>query len=189
MLSEIMCRRIFQQQQQQRQQDEKEKEAGARRKAGWSKSCCSGGPRRAGWPRVRRPPRQRPRRPPPALRPVNVEGNRTSGMRAPQNTNQFLMQEKYQMQHLRSDSVGSDSGCSSDSDPELTDMDSYLGVLENARGGLLDGPGPLLVLERDGPCVFLQEDSLQYVPSEDDLLQSQNFMQRDFLQFCDFLSP
>ncbi|XP_012710283.2 uncharacterized protein wu:fb55g09 [Fundulus heteroclitus] len=214
MLSEIMCRRIFQQQ---RQQDEKEaqlREASIRRTHGWSKSCSAplqgrrtGG---GGRPRARNPHRHpqrhhahrphRPHRPPAALRPVNVKGNRARGMRAPQNTNQFLMQEKYQMQHLRSDSVGSDSGCSSDSDLELTDMDSYLCVLENARGALLDspnphgstapGPGPLLVLDRgDGPCVFLQEDSVQYFPSEDDLLQSQNFMQRDFAQFCDFLSP
>ncbi|KAM4741030.1 uncharacterized protein FYW61_002627 [Anableps anableps] len=212
MLSEIMCRRIFQQQ---RQQDEKEaqlREASIRRKPGCSKGCSgrlqgrrTGG---GGGPRARNPHQhpqrhhaphpQRPHRPPVSLRPVNVKGNRARGMRAPQNTNQFLMQEKYQMQHLRSDSVGSDSGCSSDSDLELTDMDSYLGVLENARGGLLDSPnphgsapppGPLLVLDRGGPCVFLQEDSVQYFPSEDDLLQSQNFMQRDFAQFCDFLSP
>ncbi|MED6273514.1 hypothetical protein CHARACLAT_007229 [Characodon lateralis] len=212
MLSEIMCRRIFQQQ---RQQDEKEaqlREASIRRKHGWSKSCSgrlqgrrTGG---GGWLRARNPHQhlqrhhvylpQRPHTPLVSLRPVNIKGNRARGMRAPQNTNQFLMQEKYQMQHLRSDSVGSDSGSSSDSDLELTDMDSYLGVLENARGALLDSPnphslttppGPLLVVDRDGPCVFLQEDSVQYFPSEDDLLQSQNFMQRDFAQFCDFLSP
>lgn len=120
-------------------------------------------------------------------------------MRAPKNTNQFLMHEKYQMLHLRSDSVGGDS-CSSDSDPELTDMDSYLGVLENARGALLDSPnphgsstpGPFLVLDQvlqEGLVLdqVLQEDSLQYFPSEDDLLQSQNFMQKDFVDFCDVL--
>lgn len=118
-----------------------------------------------------------------SLRPVNMKGKRAKGMRAPQNTNQFLMHEKYQMQHLRSDSVGSDSG--SDSDPELTDMDSYLVVLENARGALLDCPE-----SEDGATVlFLQEDSLQYFPSEDDLIQSQNFMQKDFVEFCNILTP
>lgn len=129
-----------------------------------------------------------------SLRPVNVKGNRARGMRAPKNTNQFLMHEKYQMLHMRSDSVGSDSGCSSDSDMELTDMDSYLGVLENARGALLDSPdlqgstkqpGQVLVLHKDR--LHLQEDSMQYFPSEDDLQQSQNFMQRDFVEFCDIL--
>lgn len=130
-------------------------------------------------------------------------------MRAPKNTNQFLMHEKYQMLHMRSDSVGSDSGSSSDSDMELTDMDSYLGVLENARGGLLDSPSPhgsttppgqILVLHEDRvslredslrlheDSLRLQEDSMQYFPSEDDLIQSQNFMQRDFVEFCDILT-
>lgn len=149
-----------------------------------------------------------------SLRPVNVKGNRVRGMRAPKNTNQFLMHEKYQMLHMRSDSVGSDSGSSSDSDMELTDMDSYLGVLENARGALLDSPNPhgsttppgqILVLQgdtlqeeslrlhEDSLCLQedslrLQEDSMQYFPSEDDLIQSQNFMQRDFVEFCDILT-
>lgn len=159
-----------------------------------------------------------------SLRPINVKGNRARGMRAPKNTNQFLMHEKYQMLHMRSDSVGSDSGSSSDSDMELTDMDSYLGVLENARGALLDSPNPhssttppgqILVLHEDSlhlhedslhlhedslrlhkdslrlqdDSLRLQEDSMQYFPSEDDLIQSQNFMQRDFVEFCDILTP
>uniref|UniRef100_A0A3Q3B6L5 Coiled-coil domain-containing glutamate-rich protein 1-like n=1 Tax=Kryptolebias marmoratus TaxID=37003 RepID=A0A3Q3B6L5_KRYMA len=185
MLSEIMCRRIFQQQRQQ-----EEKEAGLRRKScsGRLQGRKTGG---GGWSRGRNPLQHHQRhhhhqyhrhqqRQGLTLRPVNVKGFRVRGMQAPKNTNQFLMHEKYQMQHLRSDSVGSDGSCSSDSDDlELTDMDSYLGVLENARG---DGP----CLRRDGP--FLQEDSMQYFPSEDDLLQSQNFMQRDFVEFCDFLS-
>lgn len=137
-----------------------------------------------------------------SLRPVNVKGNRARGMRAPKNTNQFLMHEKYQMLHMRSDSVGSDSGSSSDSDVELTDMDSYLGVLENARGALLDSPNPhvsttppgqFVVLHEDSvrlreDSLRLQEDSMQYFPSEDDLIQSQNFMQRDFVEFCDILT-
>ncbi|XP_057702271.1 coiled-coil domain-containing glutamate-rich protein 1 [Corythoichthys intestinalis] len=125
------------------------------------------------------------------LRPINVKGNRARGMRAPKNTNQFLMHEKYQMMHMRSDSVGSDTGGScSDSDSELTDMDSYLGALENARGALPDGPDPA----PEPPSGTRQdqevqhEDSMQYFPSEDDLLQSHNFMQRDFAQFCDFLT-
>lgn len=145
-----------------------------------------------------------------SLRPVNVKGNRARGMRAPKNTNQFLMHEKYQMLHMRSDSVGSDSGSSSgcDSDTELTDMDSYLGVLENARGGLLDSPnahgsksppGQFLVVRAqqaqqaqqrpEEESLRIQEDSMQYFPSEDDLIQSQNFMQRDFVEFCDILTP
>lgn len=195
MLSEIMCRRLFLQHRQQG-------EVGPRRKS------CSGrlqGRRTGGGGGARgRNPFQHHHRhhqlPPtkgPSLRPVNVKGFRARGMQAPRNTNQFLMQEKYQMQHLRSDSVGSDGSCSSDSDDlELTDMDSYLGVLENARGALLDSPThdswappeELLALRRVSAGPGPQEDSMQYFPSEDDLLQSQNFMQRDFLQFCDFLS-
>ncbi|XP_029989376.1 coiled-coil domain-containing glutamate-rich protein 1 [Sphaeramia orbicularis] len=163
------------------------------RKPRWSKSHrgCMQGPRtRGGGGPGGRPLRHSLRyQPKPvhgsmtSLRPVNVKGNRAKGMRAPQNTNQFLMHEKYQMLHLRSDSVGSDSG--SDSDPELTDMNSYLGVLENARGALLDCPE-----STDGATVLvLQEDSLQYFPSEDDLIQSQNFMQKDFVEFCNILMP
>lgn len=124
-----------------------------------------------------------------SLRPVNIKGNRARGMRAPKNTNQFLMHEKYQMLHMRSDSVGSDSGSSSDSEVELTDMDSYLGVLENARGALLDSPNPHSSTAPPGQIVVLHEDSMQYFPSEDDLKQSQNFMQRDFVEFCDILTP
>ncbi|XP_045885209.1 uncharacterized protein wu:fb55g09 [Micropterus dolomieu] len=222
MLSEMMCRRSCQQQQQQQQQDGKgapQRDLSSRRKHGWSKSCRgrlqgrrTGG---GGWPRERNHPHQHlqrhhphhnhPRqlqRPVLSLRPVNVKGNRARGMRAPKNTNQFLMHEKYQMLHMRSDSVGSDSGSSSDSDVELTDMDSYLGVLENARGALLDSPNPhgsttppgqFLVLHGDSlrlheDSLRLQEDSMQYFPSEDDLMQSQNFMQKDFVEFCDILT-
>ncbi|XP_034389493.1 coiled-coil domain-containing glutamate-rich protein 1 [Cyclopterus lumpus] len=229
MLSEMMCRRSCQQQQQQQQQQQldgkgaPQRDPSSRRKHGWSKSCrgrmqgrrAGGG----GWPRGRKqqqhpqrhhphhphhphPPRHFPR-PVMSLRPVNVKGNRARGMRAPKNTNQFLMHEKYQMLHMRSDSVGSDSGSCSDSDVELTDMDSYLGVLENARGALLDSPNPhgstpppgqIVLLQEDGlrlqeDSLRLQEDSMQYFPSEDDLIKSQNFMQRDFVEFCDILTP
>ncbi|XP_030277356.1 coiled-coil domain-containing glutamate-rich protein 1 [Sparus aurata] len=228
MLSEMMCRRSCQKQQQQQQQQQQDgkgapqRDPSSRRKHGWSKSCRgrlqgrrTGG---GGWPRGRNhqhphhPHYHHPlklKRPVMSLRPVNVKGNRARGMRAPKNTNQFLMHEKYQMLHMRSDSVGSDSGSSSDSDLELTDMDSYLGVLENARGALLDSPNPhgsttppgqIVVLHEDGlrlhedglrlheDSLRLQEDSMQYFPSEDDLIQSQNFMQRDFVEFCDILT-
>ncbi|XP_028430920.1 uncharacterized protein LOC114553775 [Perca flavescens] len=222
MLSEMMCRRSWQ------QQDGKEaaqRDPSIRRKHGWSKSCRGRlqGRRtgRGGWPKGRNnhhhhpqrhhyPQPQHFQRPVMSLRPVNVKGNRARGMRAPKNTNQFLMHEKYQMLHMRSDSVGSDSGSCSDSEVELTDMDSYLGVLENARGALLDSPNPhgstappgqILVLHDDSlrlqddslrlpeDSLRLQEDSMQYFPSEDDLMQSQNFMQRDFVEFCDILTP
>ncbi|KAL4655831.1 hypothetical protein GN956_G6182 [Arapaima gigas] len=115
------------------------------------------------------------------LRPVNDQGKRAPGMRAPRNTNQFLMREKYQMMHLRSDSVGTDSG--SDCDTDLADMDSYLGTLENARGGLMDS----LVDSPTSPTSRppLLEDSMQYFPSEDDVIQSEDFMQKDFIEFCD----
>uniref|UniRef100_A0A3Q3GMG5 Uncharacterized protein n=1 Tax=Labrus bergylta TaxID=56723 RepID=A0A3Q3GMG5_9LABR len=196
-----------------------QKDPSSRRRHGWSKSCRgrqqgrrTGG---GGWPRGRNhlhhnPQRHHPffnqprhlHRPVTSLRPVYVKGNRAKGMRAPKNTNQFLMHEKYQMLHMRSDSVGSDSGSSSDSDVELTDMDSYLGVLENARGALLDSPNPhhsatppgqIVVLHEDSlrlqeDSLRLQEDSMPYFPSEDDLMQSQNFMQRDFVEFCDILT-
>ncbi|XP_078105345.1 uncharacterized protein LOC144517232 [Sander vitreus] len=238
MLSEMMCRRSWQQQD---GKEAPERDPSIRRKHGWSKSCRGRlqGRRtgRGGWPKGRNhhhhqhPQRHRPhhypqpqhfQRPVMSLRPVNVKGNRARGMRAPKNTNQFLMHEKYQMLHMRSDSVGSDSGSCSDSEVELTDMDSYLGVLENARGALLDSPNPhgstappgqILVLHDDSlqddslrlpddslrlpedslrlpeDSLRLQEDSMQYFPSEDDLIQSQNFMQRDFVEFCDILTP
>lgn len=134
-----------------------------------------------------------------SLRPVNIKGNKTSGMRAPKNTNQFLMHEKYQMMHMRSDSIGTDSG--SDSEMDFTDMDSYLGVLENARGALLDSPN----LSSPKPAQFLsrqmaarqrlvpfftfgelyQEESMEYFPSEHDVIQSEGFMRKDFIEFCD----
>lgn len=138
-----------------------------------------------------------------SLRPVNIKGNRARGMRAPKNTNQFLMHEKYQMLHMRSDSIGTDSG--SDSELDFTDMDSYLRVLENARGALLDSPDlsprrpvqffprqlakcqqqyPFFPFQKD----FHQEESLQYYPSEDDVMQSEDFMQKDFIEFCDTFS-
>ncbi|KAL6112410.1 ccer1 [Pungitius sinensis] len=216
MLSEMMCRRSCMQQQQQQHQGCKgapQRDPSSRRKHGWSKSCrgrqqgrrTGGGG--GGWPRGRNhqqhPQRHHPHhhhhaprhfsRPVGSLRPVNVKGNRARGMRAPKNTNQFLMHEKYQMLHMRSDSVGSDSG--SDSDVELRDMYSYLGALENARGALQDSPDPhgsvppagqTVVLQEDS--LRLQEDSMQYFPSEDDLIKSQNFMQRDFVEFCDILT-
>ncbi|XP_051550182.1 coiled-coil domain-containing glutamate-rich protein 1 [Myxocyprinus asiaticus] len=130
-----------------------------------------------------------------SLRPVNVQGNRAPGMRAPRNTNQFLMHEKYQMMHMRSDSVGTDSG--SDCEMDFVDMDSYLGVLENARGALLDSPElpPTFYARQLNPCQsfsffnFDQEESMQYFPSEDDMMQSEDFMQRDFNQFCDTVAP
>nr|XP_046236550.1 coiled-coil domain-containing glutamate-rich protein 1 [Scatophagus argus] len=224
MLSEMMCRRSCQQQQQHDGKGAPQRDPSSRRKHSWSKSCRgrlqgrkTGG---GGWPRGRNhhqhPQRHHShyhhplhlQRPTMSLRPINVKGNRARGMRAPKNTNQFLMHEKYQMLHMRSDSVGSDSGSGSDSDMELTDMDSYLGVLENARGALLDSPNPhgsttppgeILVLDKSSLCLQdslrlqedslrMQEDSMQYFPSEDDLIQSQNFMQRDFVEFCDILT-
>nr|XP_014344491.1 PREDICTED: uncharacterized protein LOC106703688 [Latimeria chalumnae] len=126
-----------------------------------------------------------------ALRPINVMGSRAPGMRAPRNTNQFLMHEKYQLLHLRSDSVGTDSGSDSEMDP--TDMDSYLGVLENARGALMDcleSPSAATCLSDPKQLHFFtfpeldSEDSMQYFPSEDDVIKSENFMERDFNDFC-----
>lgn len=137
-----------------------------------------------------------PRRPV-ALRPVNVRGHSAKGMRAPENTNQFLMTEKYRLHALRSDSVDS----STDSDEhELTDMDTYLGAWEDAHGALLDpeiqereetgvrggsqrregrGTHAWTLLFQDN-----DEDSAQYFPSEDDLKLSDNFMHQDFTEFC-----
>lgn len=208
-----MFRRSCHQQQHQDGKEATQRDDASRRKHGWFKSCSGrlqgrrtkGG----GWLRGRshhqHHKRHHPRHlqvPVKSLRPINMKGNSVRGMRAPKNTNQFLMHEKYQMLHLRSDSVGSDSGNSSDSDVELTDMDSYLGVLENARGALLDSPNPhssttplgqIFVLHKDSlhlheDSLRLQEDSMQYFPSEDDLMQTQNFMQRDFIEFCDILT-
>lgn len=124
-----------------------------------------------------------------SLRPVNVLGRRAPGMRAPRNTNQFLMREKYQLMHLRSDSVGTESG-GSDCEMDPLDMDSYLGVLENARGALMDAVedtrtcGPAA---RSPPAPGWgppQEESQQYFPSEDDVIESELFMERDFDEFC-----
>lgn len=222
----MMCRRSCQQQQQQDGKRAPQRDPSSRRKQSWSKSCRQrlqgrrtggGGQQPRGRNHHHQQQQQHPQRHHPyshhhhppnfqmqvmSLRPVNVKGNRARGMRAPKNTNQFLMHEKYQMLHMRSDSVGSDSGSSSsDSDTELTDMDSYLGVLENARGGLLDSPnahgsksplGQFLLVQAERPgeeSLRIQEDSMQYFPSEDDLIQSQNFMQKDFVEFCDILTP
>ncbi|KAL1007826.1 hypothetical protein UPYG_G00092150 [Umbra pygmaea] len=148
---------------------------------------------------------QRPPRPMTSLRPVNIKGNRAPGMRAPRNTNQFLMHEKYQMMHMRSDSIGTDSG--SDCENDFTDMDSYLGVLENARGALLDstdiGPKPAarfnpLKLAKCQQFPFFtlgdlyaeqqESNSMQYFPSDNDVMQSEDFMQKDFNDFCDRFS-
>ncbi|XP_041727313.1 coiled-coil domain-containing glutamate-rich protein 1 [Coregonus clupeaformis] len=149
-------------------------------------------------------PTQRPPRLMTSLRPVNIKGNRAPGMRAPRNTNQFLMHEKYQMMHMRSDSVGTDSG--SDCETDSTDMDSYLGVLENARGALLDSPDLTTTPARFFPrelakCQQLpffsledlyqeeqESNSMQYFPSENDVMQSEDFMQKDFNDFCDTFS-
>uniref|UniRef100_V9L5D2 Uncharacterized protein n=1 Tax=Callorhinchus milii TaxID=7868 RepID=V9L5D2_CALMI len=114
-----------------------------------------------------------------ALRPVNLRGNR-----APRNTNQFLMHEKYQLMHMRSDSTGGESGADA---VELDlDIDACLGVLENARGAL-DGAASPSGEENRFRIRFLgpidQEQSLQYFPSEDDVIESEHFMQRDFAAF------
>ncbi|XP_062315136.1 coiled-coil domain-containing glutamate-rich protein 1 [Osmerus eperlanus] len=152
----------------------------------------------SGHPQFQRKKRPRPSGLVMSLRPVNIKGRRAPGMRAPRNTNQFLMHEKYQMMHMRSDSIGTDSG--SDCEMDFTDMDSYLGVLENARGALLDSPDlfpqdpirffPRQMAKRQQFPFFTfgelyQEESMQYFPSEDDVIQSEDFMQKDFIDFCD----
>nr|XP_014127434.1 uncharacterized protein LOC106629805 [Zonotrichia albicollis] len=112
-------------------------------------------------------------------------------MRAPRNTNQFLMREKYQLMHLRSDSVGTESG-GSDCEMDPLDMDSYLGVLENARGALMECAGepgasarsPPARAGADAAAGSPQEESQQYFPSEDDVIESELFMERDFDEFC-----
>lgn len=128
-----------------------------------------------------------------SLRPVNVLGRRAPGMRAPRNTNQFLMREKYQLMHLRSDSVGTESG-GSDCEMDPLDMDSYLGVLENARGALMECAGEPGAAARSPPARAgagagaaagsPQEESQPYFPSEDDVIESELFMERDFDEFC-----
>ncbi|KAM9444075.1 uncharacterized protein Hap1MRO34_025169 [Clarias gariepinus] len=135
----------------------------------------------------RNPPRPRRFSGSVSLRPANVRGRRAPGMRAPRNTNQFLMHEKYQLMHMRSDSVGTDS--SSDCELDPADMDSYLGVLENARGALLDSPELSFTASQAFHFFTFpeleREDSMQYFPSESDVMQSEDFMLRDFKQFCD----
>lgn len=155
----------------------------ARKARTWGKKCGAAG-RQAPYGRRNRPGRRA------SLRPVNRRGDGAPGMRAPKNTNQFLMHEKYQMLHMRSDSVGTDSG--SDCEADAADMDSYLGMLENARGGLMDGPDPFTAPARFCPRRparslgdVQQEESMQYFPSEDDVMQSEDFMQKDFIDFCD----
>ncbi|GAB0194709.1 coiled-coil domain-containing glutamate-rich protein 1-like [Grus japonensis] len=114
-------------------------------------------------------------------------------MRAPRNTNQFLMREKYQLMHLRSDSLGTESG-GSDCEMDPLDMDSYLGALENARGALMEFAGETGPAARSPPAprgtgssvpaAPPQEESQQYFPSEDDVIESELFMERDFDEFC-----
>uniref|UniRef100_A0A8C3AD02 Uncharacterized protein n=1 Tax=Cyclopterus lumpus TaxID=8103 RepID=A0A8C3AD02_CYCLU len=193
-LSKMMCRKSCPQQQQQQQQQQPldgkgapQRDPSSRRKQGWSKSCrgrMQG--RRAGgkgWPRGRNQQQQQqqqldgkgaPQRDPSSCR--KQGWSKTCRGRAPKNTNQFLMNDKYQM--LRSDMV------------------SYLGVPENAGGALLDSPNPhgspppprqIVRLHKDVDVddVCMQEDDMQYVPSEDDL----NYTQKDFDEFCDSLTP
>lgn len=104
-------------------------------------------------------------------------------MRAPRNTNQFLMGEKYQLMHLRSDSVGTEESGGSDCEMDPLDMDSYLGVLENARGALMEAAGGAAPSPVAAPAPP-QEESQQYFPSEDDVIESELFMERDFNEFC-----
>lgn len=166
-------------------------------KCGKQQGCRWKRGRAQGYPEPRRLNRRRPRPSGTVLRPVNIKGNRAPGMRAPRNTNQFLMHEKYQMMHMRSDSVGTDSG--SDCEMDFADMDSYLGVLENARGALLDSleltppPSALFCPQQLAKCQAFpffsfaelhQEESMPYYPSEDDVNQSEDFMQKDFNEFC-----
>lgn len=162
----------------------------ARSQRSWHKCAKRHGPprgRRGHWFQRRGQPRLRP--PTASLRPANVQGNRAPGMRAPRNTNQFLMHEKYQLMHLRSDSVGTDSGSDCELDP--ADMDAYLGVLENSRGALLDTHDLPSPTARRALALFglEQEDSRQYFPSEHDVLQSEDFMKKDFNAFCDSVAP
>lgn len=184
------------------QADERRKDAPRWYKCGKQQGWRGRRGRARGYPEPRRLNQWRGARPSDTvLRPVNIKGNRAPGMRAPRNTNQFLMHEKYQMMHMRSDSVGTDSG--SDCEMDFADMDSYLGVLENARGALMDSlelsPPPLglfcppQLVKCDAFAfdfaVLDQEESLPYFPSEDDANQTEDFMQRDFNEFCDTIGP
>ncbi|CDQ93875.1 unnamed protein product [Oncorhynchus mykiss] len=184
------------------QKDGQQARRGDNSKLSWSKN----GRRQQGYrgKRGRFYKQNRPPRTMTSLRPVNIKGNRAPGMRAPRNTNQFLMHEKYQMMHMRSDSIGTDSG--SDCETDFTDMDSYLGVLENARGALLDSPDLTTTAARFFPrqlakCqqfpffnlgdLYQEEqesNSMQYFPSDNDVMQSEDFMQKDFNDFCDTFS-
>lgn len=131
-------------------------------------------------------------------------GSRAPGMRAPRNTNQFLMHEKYQLMRMRTDSVATESSGSSDDEFDYLDVDSYLRVLEDARGALLDHPCPVLqslsfngiAPSTSSPLHFsplteelsvAQEESLQYFPSEEDLVKTMNFMEKDFNDFFNTL--
>ncbi|KAL8194666.1 UNVERIFIED_CONTAM: hypothetical protein K2H54_028433 [Gekko kuhli] len=108
-----------------------------------------------------------------------------------------------ELMHLRLDSVDIKSG-GSDCEMDLLDMDSYLGILENARGVLLDCPAskespPTLALSLTAGVLssqplrlrsfggdlkaMLQEESLRYFLSQDDFIESELFMERNF-QFC-----
>uniref|UniRef100_A0A8C6X017 Uncharacterized protein n=1 Tax=Neogobius melanostomus TaxID=47308 RepID=A0A8C6X017_9GOBI len=152
----------------------------------WFRCSGKGGKGRAARGSRRCPPCV-PRRHAP-LRPVNVRGHSAKGMRAPENTNQFLMTEKYRLHALRSDSVDSDV----DSDAERADLDAYLCAWEDAHGALLDPDTTGTEgdwrdrLQAAGTflCLDINEDSAQYFPSEDDLNHSDNFMDRDFAEFC-----
>uniref|UniRef100_A0A8C6V4C1 Uncharacterized protein n=1 Tax=Neogobius melanostomus TaxID=47308 RepID=A0A8C6V4C1_9GOBI len=154
----------------------------------WFRCSGKGGKGRAARGSRRCPPCV-PRRHAP-LRPVNVRGHSAKGMRAPENTNQFLMTEKYRLHALRSDSVDSDV----DSDAERADLDAYLCAWEDAHGALLDPDTTGTEWtgnRRDrrgrerGTEGQWGEDSAQYFPSEDDLNHSDNFMDRDFAEFLE----
>ncbi|XP_067856131.1 uncharacterized protein wu:fb55g09 [Heptranchias perlo] len=63
------------------------------------------------------------------LRPVNVNGKRAPGMRAPRNTTQFLMHEKYQ--ELKKQAAD----CPNYWEEEGDSMLDYLSYFEHSRGG------------------------------------------------------
>lgn len=175
-----------------------------RKKQRFGKKSCSrtGGVHSRGKSRHRGLQRTRPHTI--ILRPINLMGSRAPGMRAPRNTNQFLMHEKYQLMRMRTDSVVTESSGSSDDEFDTLDVDSYLRVLEDARGALLDHTCPVLqstscngiAPSTSTPLQFsllteeaveAQEESLQYFPSEDDVVKTLNFMEKDFNDFFNTL--
>ncbi|XP_067906382.1 uncharacterized protein wu:fb55g09 [Heterodontus francisci] len=106
------------------------------------------------------------------LRPVNINGKRAPGMRAPRNTTQFLMHEKYQ--ELKKQAAD----CPSYWQEEGDGMIGYLFYLDHSRGGLEQTNTESLKSGEHGQ--LSQSVPEQYSSAEKDVDRTETFLKRNF---------